>query len=411
MRERWSSFWRWWWGLHRLEQVAVWVWLILVVAVSVRVSLASQRSHTVYPIYEQAAQHWRAGADCYLPVPGLDLFRNTPIVAAGFVPFSLLPYKTAGVVWRLIGVVVFLIALADWAKVVLPQALSPARRGLLFAMVMPVALNSYNNGQLNMLLTGVLMLSASTAIRGRWTACAIYMTIATLLKIYPLAFGLLLVVIEPRRFGPRLAAALAVGFALPFLFQNPAYVLDQYGSWFGLMGADDRLLGPWERCPRDLYLLFRYWGEPPSLEMYKLWQLAGAAGCAAVCLLARRRWGGGTATVALAYHLAMIWMLILGPATESCTYTLLAPSFVGAILAPPPGRKWGLTILPVVGYGLLVATILAGMFPQDWRVQILGPQPFAALLLLTALLVEAATRPRPAAAPEGKSDAPQRQAA
>jgi hypothetical protein len=177
-------------------------------------------------------------------------------------------------------------------------------------------------------------------------------------------------------------------------------VTGQYQSWWVLLSHDTRILAPLEQCPRDLMLLLRVHAEQPSLPVYMLIQLGTAFAAAAACVVARVRWGRGPAAVALAYHLGVLWMLLLGPATESCTYTLIAPSLAGTLVAAAAGRKVVLHFLLILGYGLFLTTTLAAAFPQDWRVQALGLQPLGALMLLAVLLAEAGA-PRPAPAEQG----------
>jgi hypothetical protein len=69
----------------------------------------------------------------------------------------------------------------------------------------------------------------------------------------------------------------------------------------------------------------RIWGVPISLHGYTLLQLTGAAVCAGVCGLA---WWNGAPHRWLLMRLLVValgWMMLLGPATESNTYALLAP--------------------------------------------------------------------------------------
>jgi hypothetical protein len=378
----------------RWLRLAVTVWVVLVAAVGARVLLASSpRSHSVYPIYSHAGLAWRAGDDLYAPVPDLDQFRYAPPVAAAFAPWSLLPDRFAGLLWRLLGVAAFLAGLGWWRRAVLPLDLSPNRRGVLLLAAAPLALQSLNNGQLNLPLIGLLLLGTAAVAAGRWNLAAGLIAAAVLLKVYPLAVGLLIAVVHPRRFGPRFAVALAAGLALPFVLQDPAYVAGQYRRWVWLLGADDRLHATLERSTRDLYLLLRVWLVPPGAVAYGVIQLGAAAGMALVCLAARGAGWPARERLALVLDLGCLWMVLLGRGTESCTYTLLAPTAAGCLL-----RGGRLGWVAAVSLGLLYATILRGAFPDDWRFQALGPQPFAALLLLAALTAGALGRlARPAA--------------
>jgi hypothetical protein len=80
-------------------------------------------------------------------------------------------------------------------------------------------------------------------------------------------------------------------------------------------------------------------------------------------------------------------MILFGPATESCTYVLLAPSLAWAVLESwdegrPVWARYGLG----VSYGVLLAAFLAGWFPFASQVHGMGLHPFGALAFFAVLL-------------------------
>src|SRR5208337_3556658 len=99
------------------------------------------------------------------------------------------------------------------------------------ALLLPPGIAHLSNGQCNALVIGLTLLAFGAAAGQRWNLAAAAMTVAFLFKLYPIAAGLLLVVLYPRSFGPRFLLALVLGVVLPFLFQNPAYVLRQFDLW------------------------------------------------------------------------------------------------------------------------------------------------------------------------------------
>jgi hypothetical protein len=106
--------------------------------------------------------------------------------------------------------------------------------------VLTFAAGNLNNGQTNAVITAMLLLAALACACKRWNLAAACLVIASLLKVYPLAFGLLLALIYPRQLVPRLITGLAIGLAIPFFLKSPAYVVRQYQEWFALMRTDDR---------------------------------------------------------------------------------------------------------------------------------------------------------------------------
>ena len=104
------------------------------------------------------------------------------------------------------------------------------------------------------------------------------MAVACLFKVYPIALGLLLAALYPRRFLPRLVVALALGLALPFLFQEPAFVVRQYALWFDYLRADDRSTGNVLFGNTDFQLLFRVWIGPLGTPAYRVIELFAGLG-------------------------------------------------------------------------------------------------------------------------------------
>ena len=363
----------------------------VVLVVCGRVLLAP-RANGVYPIFANAGQSWREGEPLYPGVarPGVpDQFRYSPPVAALFAPFSLLPDRLGGCLWRLLNAVVYVAAFAWWLRAATPggNRLSQRTRAALWWLLLPLSVGSLNTGQSNALVMGLLLAAVAGVARQRWNLAAACVAAACLFKGYPLAVGLLLAAVYPRQFGPRLALALFAGLALPFLLQRPDYVARAYGGWAAALGADDRTDGPLSHSYRDLWLVFRLSGLPISRAYYVGVQLATAAGAAALCLAMRAAGWPRRRLLTALLTLGTCWMLLCGPATESNTYILLAPVLVWAVVAAWATRGPALPrYLPAVSYGVLVVAQAACWFPAGKQLHTLGVQPLATLLLTGGLV-------------------------
>jgi hypothetical protein len=90
--------------------------------------------------------------------------------------------------------------------------------------------------------------------------------------------------------------------------------------------------------------------------------------------------------------LGSVWMTVFGPATEMNTYSVLAGVAAYLVAAPGPRPRWA-TAAAVAGYGLLAASVVRCALPEDWRFQVLGPQPVGALLLATSALATERKKP------------------
>lgn len=368
-------------GFNAWERLALTVWLVALAAVGSRYLLAP-RSHDVYAVFASAAQNWGTGSDLYQRSDG-DPYRYSPLVAALLVPFALLPTPWGGLLWRGLNAAALLGALAWWAKEALPRPLTPTQRALLFLLFAPLAIGNLNNGQSNALVLGLLLAALTAAATDRWNLASSGVALACLFKVYPVALGLLLAVVYPRRCAGRLALALGIGLALPFLFQQPDYVVRQYLGWLEHLSTDERLVMTREMWYRDLRLLCDRCGMPLSREAYLLVQLSAAAAFAALCLAARRAGWPRRQLLLLILALACGWMTVFGSAAESATYILLAPIAAWGIVEALRQRQPFLIGLSLTaGYGLLLVTQLAGWFPWGRTFQSLGPQPAAGLFLL-----------------------------
>jgi hypothetical protein len=380
-RRRWQALGRW-------ERTAFVVWTLALVLLGAKALLWPHRN-SVYPIFADAGRHWFDSRDLYETRPGQEPYRYSPLVAAFFVPFGLLPDGPAGLLWRLLGSAIFLGGIGWWGRAVLPPAYTPGRRALLFLLAAPLAFSNVHNGQANLLVIGLLLLAVAEVERGRFNVAAACVAVACLFKLYPIAVGLLLVALYPRRLAARLGLMLAAGLLLPFLLQRPAYVAAQYAGWVEHIASNDRQVGSPAYWYRDARLLCSQWVTPMSYRAYLVLQAAGGIAIAGALLWARRAGLAAPRLLALLLGLGCCWMTALGPATESATYVLLGPAAAWLVVAgKAEGHALGLRVLWLTGYGLLVVAQAVSTLAGGWgrAVQSLGPQPLAALLLLGGLL-------------------------
>jgi hypothetical protein len=207
--------------------------------------------------------------------------------------------------------------------------------------------------------------------------------------VYPLALGLLLVVLYPRQLGWRLPLMILALLALPFMTQSPAYVLDQYGKWVHAIANDDRSEISWNVMYRDLWLLLRLVRAPIDHATYQVIEVLSGAGLAVLCWYRQRRgWSEGQLLTAV-LALATTWMLLLGPATESSTFALLAPSLAWCLVEVIRNPGWSPRRGLLFGSSsLFLVAVAAGAFPSATRMHALGAHPLATLLFLLYLLSE-----------------------
>jgi hypothetical protein len=383
---------------HRVKEWEVWtrtavaVWLLVVVIVCVR-GIVQPEMHSLYPTYARAGGEWLQRGIVYHAqwAAPYDQYRYSPLVTVCLVPFHLLPSALGSVLWRVLNALVFLTGLGWWLRTAAPRKLSASQQAILFLLSVPLALTSLNNGQPNLLVIGLLLAALAAVACDRWNEAALCVGLACALKIYPIAIGLLLTAMYPRRCGPRPVLALVLVALAPFLFQRPDFVASQYVRWYERLGDNDRKYWPLNDGYRDLWLLLRVLRTPITPMIYLGIQLAAAAGCALVCVAGRWRELGRRSALLPALTLGTCWMMLCGPATESCTYSMFAPvlawGLVSAAVEPWPRS---VRLLPALALLLFTLCLLAGLIPMPGgtaRVHGLGLQPLATLLLAVGFLV------------------------
>ena len=370
--------------LGRFAVVTIALWSFILAGIFIRAAYAPAK-RTVLTTYLTAGTHWLDGQDVYFGPLG---FVYSPLAAASFAPFALLPSLWSNILWRVLNVGLFLGGVSWWLKAGFHRDIPRSLYPLLFLLLLPPAIGNFNNAQVNPLVTGLLMIACVAVDRERFTLAALCVAVSVYFKIYPLAMGLLLVVLHPRRFSWRLLATLIALGALTFLLQRPEYVLGQYRLWWATRLADNRLEYKPEIAPRDLWLLLQFLHIPISQQAYKAVQLLSGAGAAAVCVWGRwKQWPRERLTIA-AFSLGCAWMLLCGPATESVTYIMLAPPLVLALMhayAVPLPRA--MRALVTLSYAVFTVALIMDAFlkrsPGSMSVQAIATVLF---LVYSALL-------------------------
>ena len=363
---------------YKLRVAVIALWSTTLVVIFLRIASDPHRN-TVFNTFETGGLHWLHGSILYDNYRG---FVYSPLAAAIFVPFTLLPDAAADILWRLLNVAVYLGAVTWWLRAGLHETISAKNYAWVFLLLLPLSIGNLNNGQVNPLIIGLLMIALLAARETRWNLAALCIAITAYFKIYPLALGLVLVVLFPKQFTWRLLLALLLLGALTFVLQRPGYVLEQYRLWFATRLAGDRRLYKMSIAPRDLWMVLRLVHITVSERFYTGVQVLSGAGVALACLIGRRRNWPQDRILAMLLALVAAWMLLCGPATESATYILLAPPVVLMLVeafsqnATLIMRAWIAASYGVLLFGLQ----LNSFFHLTKSVYTMSIQPVGALL-------------------------------
>jgi hypothetical protein len=365
-----------------LWNITAWVvWAIALIVLVARPLLLTQRG-TSFDTYNIAGSHWLRGENIYTRWMG---FVYSPLVATFFAPFALLPTQIANIFWRLINAAALLGGLAALLRSNVFASIKPQQSGIAYLLMMPLALGNIDISQANPLVAGLIMLAIAAVHTKHWNWAAFCIAIATLFKIYPVAVGLLICVIAPRRFTWRFFIALFLLSLLPFLFQNWSFVSQQYNAWIATRIADNRRNWPVEKLPLDLWLIVHWLLHLPiSQKAFTLIQLGSAAAIAAFCAYSVcRRWNPNRALVGV-FCLSAVWMTLCGPATESYTYLLLAgPTILALLESMHLNQVFWIRFWVWLSVSLqFLAVVRASFMPHFKPFWILAILPISALIFL-----------------------------
>jgi hypothetical protein len=132
--------------------------------------------------------------------------------------------------------------------------------------------------------------------------------------------------------------------------------------------------------------LTKVWLTPISSEAYHAIQLVAGGAIAGICWLGQRRGWSRPRLMTTMLGLVTCWMTTLGPATEANTYIFVAPALAWCLMAGWIQNR-SLSYRLTIGLSFAIFTVAqtAIWFPHVRDFHLLGPHPFAGLLLFIGL--------------------------
>ena len=315
MRAKWEELWR---LLERLPQarclrIALFVWLVYATIISGIVAAnPSGRSATLE--YQRATANWWSGKTLYRSRNG---YLYLPQFAILYSPFELLPDRVGEPLWRLT-----CLASLAWALWAAASRFAPDKRATVFLiatiLVLPSTFASARNGQVNMPLAALFLLTVLALARERWWAASICLALTLALKPISLAPILLCGVLYPRLRGPLFLSLLVLAL-LPLAHFQPAYAAGEYSAFIhNLQQAGNPKGQSW--C--DFAGMFRVVGlNLPSTLQLGIRALAGLATLALCWRVVKGTDALRTAFTVL--FLTTIYLMLFNPRTETNSYVML----------------------------------------------------------------------------------------
>ena len=303
------------------------LWFLCVIVVCVR-SYQHPGLHSVFPAYRNAGIAWLHQEQIY--ETGGSAFLYSPLVAALYSPFALISQNVSEVLWRLL--LGLALPLSLWFNARALFGFSQKELACLLLLILPLTLSNLNNGQANIILIVLLLAATGAVLQSHWWTCAFCASLAVYWKIYPVVFALLLATIFPNKLGLRMFLALGGLFIISLLLQKPSTCWRSAGARAGspalsmkaLLGFVLGFIGGPVVVVVLVYLILRLIGIPISMMWWKVVEAIAGLIAAAICLVGRIRRQSPVTLVFGAMSLAIIWMLLFGPATEAATYILIA---------------------------------------------------------------------------------------
>lgn len=306
---------------RRAMRLAAGAWLLFGLIVSIVVAVQPDK-HTVTPEYRHASEKWwQADPSDSLYNDDQGGYLYLPQAAILYTPYQLLPKRLGEPLWRLTGLA--LLAFGLWR---VAGVLDPKQQERLFLaatlLVIPSALSSARNGQVNLPLAGLLLLSVADLARARWNSVTLWLLLSILLKPIALAPALLAAAcFAPLRL--RLLGGLALALAAAYLHPSSSFVTGEYHHfWTKLTLAGQPAIG--ERFS-DFFGMLWHWGLHPAPLIISACRALAAVATFCFALLAMRRFRGNLTLQALAVMLlAALYLMLFNPRTEENSFVMLA---------------------------------------------------------------------------------------
>jgi hypothetical protein len=393
------------WNRVNWPAVAIVMWGTIGLGIAIQ-GFVWPLDHSIYTTACAPAVHrWWAGQDLYEGASPLTGFRYGPPFAVLLAPFAMLPDNWGNAAWKLFTCAFYTLAVGMAGTRLLPRSLSRNQLAAFILLALPLSLESMHNGQPGVIMLVAILLGLSAAAEDRWNLAAVCLAMATLIKGYPLALTLVLAVLYPRRFPLRYLAAIGLGLALPLAWQTPSEAMAQTVNWIKHLTMSAGVTRG--NVSRSFDSLFDIYGNGIGNRTFLVLEILTGAAVLGLSLWQARSEGGGASgegrdlpclsslirmdqrvVLTRVFVLFAIWVVLFGPATESCTYVIAAPAIAWSLVEIFDQPAWWVTRVLLAVSLLLMGPLVTDLFGPTVRAVAIahGSQPLGALLFLGCVL-------------------------
>lgn len=307
---------------YRKSAQYLWTFFIIAMLTWVGCSLAKR---SVLPDYIFAAQRWLAGEGIY-SFSGRG-FLYFPQAAIFFIPFAKLPLLSRELLWRFLSVLAYALALRRYVNCC--QYNTDKMYFWLSLLVLPFIFSSARNGQMNLLLTAVMLYTLVFIYENKFWHAAFFVSLGFFLKPTMIVL-LLLVAASYLGLLWRILLFLCLGFLFPFLCQSFNFVLSQYFDCIKMLQSAFSA-GVQQAHWAQLFDCLRLWHVHFSLNTELLIRSFLAFLTYAAFLIVKQRFSKKQ-QIPLFLALATAYLMLFNPRTENNDYAILAPAFLYFLL-------------------------------------------------------------------------------
>ena len=320
----------------------------------------------------EAGQHWLQGQSLY----GLDGrgFIYLPQSAILYAPFSALSFSWSEALWRILSLGIFAAGLFRFIAVFFAEHTSQTVKYFFVATGISflLAFDSARNGQIHLLITGLMMFAAVKISQQQWSKVAFLLVLAFFLKPTAIVFLLLtfaLFYFETWRY----FLIWAMTFLLiPFLTQSWHYVLVQYQQCFQMLmvAANTGSAQEWSQ----IFNLISQTGWVMPAFLQNTFRIIAAVIILVWAKQIKQREDLKLTAVWL-LMLAMNYLMLFNPRTENNDYMMLIPGLSYCMISSLLNKEFYRTaFLMLIVLGLAGSYYISNLFAghYNWGAPLMG---------------------------------------